>query len=397
MIPTLQITPQGILAPPAQEVIDGWWQVLKGCFGDNLNTDMNTPQGQLVTTLTAIITDERNFFIHLLNSFDPRYADGMMQDALGYIYFLQRKQATKSVAEITINGLVNAVIPVGFQVADNAGRTWSTQTEVTIGDDGLVTVHVYCDVIGRIEATAESINRIVKAVAGVDSVINKQAAIVGKEAESRQEFELRRQQSVAVNAKNTNAATQGAVGNIKGVIDCYVIDNPSNETKTVGFTNYPLIRNSIAVSVVGGDDNEIARHILSKAGSGCSFVGNNTVKYEDTENFPYMPPRYEVTFIRPHHIPVEFIITFEDKLKLTHQDKEATRQAVMNEFTTGRGKGRIAKKLIASDYICVVAQAATERLIAVQVARKGEAVANYLEFGIDEFPVLSVDDIRIAS
>ncbi|MDC9599053.1 hypothetical protein, partial [Xenorhabdus anantnagensis] len=82
MIPKLQITPDGILAPPTQEVIDGWWRVLKSCLGDNLNTDMKTPQGQLVTTLTAIITDERNFFVNLLNSFDPRYADGMMQDAL---------------------------------------------------------------------------------------------------------------------------------------------------------------------------------------------------------------------------------------------------------------------------------------------------------------------------
>jgi hypothetical protein len=397
MIPTLQITPKGILTPPTQDVIDGWWQVLKGCFGDSLNTDMNTPQGQLVTTLTAIITDERNFFINHLNSFDPRYADGMMQDALGYIYFLQRKQATKSVAEITINGLTGTVIPVGFQVSDNAGRTWSTQTEVKISNDGLVTVHVYCDVTGRIEASAESINRIVKNIAGVDSAINKQAAIVGKEAESRQEFELRRQQSVAINAKNTNAATRGAVANIKGVADCYVIDNPSDETIQVGMTNFPLIRNSIAVSVVGGDDKDIARQILTKAGTGCSFVGNTQVKYQDTENFAYMPPSYDISFIRPHHIPVEFIITFEDKLKLTHQDKEAVRHAVMQEFTTGRGKGRIAKKLIASDYICVTAQATTERLISIQIARKGETEANFLEFGIDEFPVLSVDDIRITS
>ncbi|PHM61163.1 baseplate J/gp47 family protein [Xenorhabdus ishibashii] len=395
MIPKLQITPQGILAPPTQEVIDGWWQVLKGCFGDNLNTDMKTPQGQLVTTLTAIITDERNFFINLLNSFDPRYADGMMQDALGYIYFLQRHRATKSVAEVTINGLANTVIPVGFQVTDDSGKTWSTQTEDRIDDNGLVTVNVYCDVAGRISAAIGAINRVVKNVNGVDSVINKSAAIVGRDEESRQEFELRRQESVAVNAKNTNTATYGAVSNIKNVIDCYVVDNPDNETITVGVTNYPLIRNSIAVSVVGGDDNEIARQILAKAGSGCSFVGNTKVKYEDTDNFPYLPPSYDIKFIRPHHIPIEFIVTFEDKLRLTHQDKLAVRNAIMSEFETGRGKGRIAKRLIASDYICATAQSTQERLISIQIARRHNTAANYLDFGIDEFPTLSIDDIRI--
>ncbi|MDE9539817.1 baseplate J/gp47 family protein [Xenorhabdus bovienii] len=395
MIPKLQITPDGILAPPTQEVIDGWWRVLKSCLGDNLNTDMNTPQGQLVTSLTAIITDERNSFVNLLNSFDPRYADGMMQDALAYIYFLQRHQATKSSAEITINGLANTVIPAGFQVTDDSGKTWSTQIEATIGDDGIATAHVYCNVSGRVIASIGAINRVVKNINGVDSVINKTAAIVGRGEESRQEFELRRQESVAVNAKNTNAATYGAVSNINNVIDCYAIDNPSDETVKIGFTNYPLIRNSIAVSVVGGDDNEIAKQIFIKAGSGCSFVGNTSVKYQDTVNFPYLPPTYDIKFIRPNHIPIEFIVTFEDKLRLTHQGKEAIKKSILDEFGTGRGKGRIAKKLIVSDYICAVAQSTRERLISIQIARKNGVAANYLDFGIDEFPVLSIDDIRI--
>ncbi|TNH43743.1 baseplate J/gp47 family protein [Photorhabdus luminescens] len=395
MIPALRITQKGILTPSTQEVIDGLWQLMQECFGDKINKSMDTPQGQLVTTLTAIITDERNYLVNLLNGFDPRYADGMMQDALAYIYFLQRHQATKSVAEITINGLANTVIPVGFQVADDSGKTWSTQTEAAIGDDGLATINVYCDTIGRNSASTGAINRIVKNINGVDSVINNAAAIVGRDEESRQEFELRRQESVAVNAKNTNAATYGAVSNIKDVIDCYVIDNPSDKTVSVGATSYQLFRNSIAVSVVGGDDNEIAKRIFIKAGTGCSFVGNTSVKYEDKVNFPYMPPTYDIRFIRPNHIPIEFIVTFEDKLRLTHQDKEAIRKAVINEFETGKGKGRIAKKLIASDYICAVAQATRERLILIQIARKKGQSANYLDFGIDEFPVLSVDDIRI--
>ncbi|WP_338805145.1 baseplate J/gp47 family protein [Xenorhabdus griffiniae] len=395
MIPKLQITPQGILAPPTEDVIEGLWRLMQSCFGDNLNKSMDTPQGQLVTTLTAIITDERNFIVNLLNSFDPRYADGMMQDALGYIYFLQRHRATKSVAEITINGLANTVIPAGFQVTDDSGKTWSTQIEARIGDDGLAIVHVYRDVTGRISAAIGSINRVVKNINGVDSVINKTAAIVGRDEESRQEFELRRQESVAINAKNTNAATYGAVSNIKNVIDCYVVDNPDSETITVGVTNYPLIRNSIAVSVVGGNDNEIARQILARAGTGCSFVGNTTVKYEDTDNFPYLPPSYDIKFIRPHHIPIEFILTFENKLRLTHQDKLAVRNAILSEFNTGSGKGRIGKRLIASDYICAAAQSTRERLISVQIARKSSTAANYLDFGIDEFPTLSIDDIRI--
>lgn len=395
MIPKLEITERGILTPTTEEVTAGLWLLMRSCFGDNLNTSMDTPQGQLVTTLTAIITDERNQLVELFNQFDPRYAEGLMQDALANIYFLQRKQATRSVVELTFNGLFGVIIPAGFQVSDDAGILWETDNSATITNNGLATVNAACVTAGPIAAAAGTINRIVRNRSGIDSVSNNAAAIQGRGQETRQEFEIRRQQSVAKNAKNTNSATYGAVNNIKDVIDCYVMDNPSDETITVGKTNYPLIRNSIAVSVVGGDDIAIAKEILVKAGSGCSFVGNTLVVYEDTDNFPYMPPKYNVKFIRPTHIPVDFIVTFEDRSLLTYQQIESIKSAIVQEFTSGEGRGQIARRLIASDFICPISQQATNRLISVQVGRKGDPAANYVEFGIDEFPALSVDDIRI--
>ncbi|MEI9716011.1 baseplate J/gp47 family protein [Moellerella wisconsensis] len=395
MIPKLEITQQGIVAPTTQEVIDGLWSLMKGAFGEKLNVSMDTPQGQLVTTLAAIITDERNQLIELFNQFDPRYADGQMQDAIGYLYFLQRKQATKSVAELTFNGLSGVTIPIGFQILDEAGLYWSTTGESRIGANGLATVNASCNTAGMISAQPNTINRIVRNISGLDSVTNNAAAAIGRNAESRQEFELRREQSVAKNAKNMNSSTYGAVSNINDVIDCYIVDNPSDATIKVGKTNYSLIRNSIAVSVVGGDDNEIAKQILAKAGTGCAFVGNTAVTYEDIENFPYMPPKYEIKFIRPTHIPVEFTVLFEDKNLLTFQEKEAVKNAILDEFKAGRGKGQIAKRLIASDYICTVAQSTINRLLSIQVSRKGNASENYIDFGIDEFPVLSAEDIRI--
>ncbi|EKT56418.1 baseplate J/gp47 family protein [Providencia sneebia] len=395
MIPKLEITQQGIIAPTTQEVIDGLWSLMKGAFGEKLNVSMDTPQGQLVTTLAAIITDERNQLIELFNQFDPRYADGQMQDAIGYLYFLQRKQATKSVAELTFNGLSGVTIPSGFQILDEAGLYWSTTGESRIGANGLATVNASCNTAGMVSAQPNTINRIVRNISGLDSVTNNTAAAIGRNAESRQEFELRREQSVAKNAKNTNDATYGAVNNIKDVIDCYVVDNPSDNTITVGVTNYALIRNSIAVSVVGGDDNEIAKQILIKAGTGCSFVGNTTVTYQDTVNFPYLPPSYEIKFIRPAPIPVQFIVTYQDATKVTSQEKETIKKAILNEFTSGRGKGQIAKRLIASDYVCSVSGMSANRMIDIMVSRDSGAPVTYLDFGIDEYPVLAEDDIRI--
>lgn len=38
---------------------------------------------------------------------------------------------------------------------------------------------------------------------------------------------------------------------------------------------------------------------------------------------------------------------------------------------------------------------AANRLLSVQVSRKDGQIGNYVDFGIDEFPALSPDDIRI--
>ena len=170
MIPPVQILPQGIVAPTTQEVIDGLWQLMKGCFGENINTSMDTPQGQLVTTLSAVITDERNFMINLLNSFDPRYASGQMQDALGYIYFMQRKQATPSVAELTFNGLSGVAIPANYQVSDDRGLFWSTSEESVINEYGVAVVKGNCLTSGAIDAPVGVINRLTKSISGLDSV-----------------------------------------------------------------------------------------------------------------------------------------------------------------------------------------------------------------------------------
>ena len=50
-IPTISITDKGIVAPTTDEVISSLWSMFSDAFGSDLNTAMNSPQGQLVTSL----------------------------------------------------------------------------------------------------------------------------------------------------------------------------------------------------------------------------------------------------------------------------------------------------------------------------------------------------------
>ena len=56
-----------------------------------LNTEAETPAGQLIDGQVALISEKDAEILHLGNSFDPQTATGVAQDALARIYFLERK------------------------------------------------------------------------------------------------------------------------------------------------------------------------------------------------------------------------------------------------------------------------------------------------------------------
>lgn len=395
-IPPLQITDTGITAPPTNEVIDGVWEMFKKAFGKDINTAMNTPQGQLVTSLAAIITDERNQMINLLNQFDPRYAQGIWQDGLGYIYFMTRKHATHSSVEIVLTGLAGTTIAAGTLFNDVNGNAWQTTQKTIIGNDGCATAHALCTRSGIVEAAPDTITTIPKAISGLDRITNPYAAIAGVNEESRIDFEKRRYASVAINSKNTNASTYGAVADLADVKDVFVIDNPTDETIRVGATNYPVIRNSILVAVIGGDDETIARTILTKAGSGCSFNGNTECVIADTENFPIRPPTYKVKFLRPALVPVFFQVTVADRDLLSYQDSEAVKEAIIKAFSSGTAKATIGQPVIASKFICPVAAAISHlSIVSLKISKEQENWLDMLNIGVDEFPTTTTYQIKI--
>ncbi|AOA58339.1 baseplate J/gp47 family protein [Acinetobacter larvae] len=392
--PLIEITEKGVIAPTTDAVVAGLWDLFKQAFGDDLNIDMRTPQGQLVTSLAAMIQDERNQMIELLNMTDPRYSKGVWQEGIGNIYFLNRKRETYSTVELSVMGLRGVKVAAGTQFSDSLGYVWKTLNDVTIDESGIAAVKAECTTPGQISAAAHSINTLVKSISGIDRLTNPKAAQLGREEEGRIDFEERRRLSVALNAKNTNAATYGAVADIDGVVSLYVEDNPTDETVHSGITRYPLIRNSILVSVMGGDDYEIANTLLIKAGSGCSFNGNTEVIVKDTENFQIRPPTYKVKILRPTAVPVYFKIVLEDLSELSFHDESNIKDALIDATKSGKTKMNIGLPVIALRYVCRISAVADLVLESLRISRDGINFTDVLEFGVDEFPCTSGEYIE---
>jgi hypothetical protein len=395
-IPNIQFTAQGIDAPTREAVTNGLWALMRQAFGPNITEDSRTPQGQLVTSLTAVITDRDSQFIELANNFDPRYSFGKFQDALGAIYFLSRSQATRSVVTLAFTGLAGSIVPVGAKVQDGNGNIWETTQMGTVDvPTGTVTVSARAQVPGPIQAATGTINNLLDTLPGIDRAENLVPAVPGSNEESRSDFELRRADSVAANSRLTNSAVFGAVFDLPDVIDVRVIDNPSDAAITVGATNYPMIRNSLLVSVVGGDDYEIAGKIMVKGGTGCAFMGNTEVLWKDTNNYDDgFPPEYVVKFLRPTIVPLYFDIRVADFNSVSGPQITAARQSIANQLASGPRRARIGGTVVASSFGRGLDSALG--VVEIKVSTDGATWASLIEFGIDQFTSTAANLITVS-
>ena len=396
MIPKPTITDKGIIAPTTDEVLQGMWSVFVSAFGTDLNQTLNTPQGQLITSEAASLRDRDDQMIYLMNQVDPQYATGIWQDAIAKIYFLTRKLATASTAQVVFSGLAGSIIPQGFLVKDQAGNLWATTASATILSTGDVTTTVKCQTVGAISASANTITTIVTALAGVDRVTNPSAAVIGSDQESRVDFETRRSASVSANSKNTDASVRGTIANLPNVVDVWVQSNPQAVAATFGSTKYPVDAHSILVSVVGGIDYDIAWQILVKAGTGCGFTGNTTVKVTDTDPLAVQQPTYDIKFLRPKNTTVKFKVTLQDATLLSTKESKAIKDSILTALSSGTTRARIAQNLRAVQYVSAVVAATSLELVSLEVSLDGTTWTDKLQFGVDQFPVSSLADITVA-
>lgn len=387
-VPPVRFTPQGLQIPTETEVLNGVLADFNDAFGGGLNLNLETPQGQLASSLAAVIADKNNVIAELVNQIHPEYAEGMMQDAIAQIYFLQRKPATDSAVVCEFVGLPGTQIPQGFIVQDAAGNQWVLQQEIGIPIGGKVSGTLIA--AGQIEAPAHSVNVIYQALVGLDRVDNPRPAVPGRAEESRAEFAERRRRSVAINAHGTPQAVYANVFALDGVRDVYVIDNPKGQNVQAGATNYTLKPHSIYVAAVGGDDTAVAEAVLRYAGSGCDFNGNTEITvYDHSYNDP--KPAYQVAFMRPNELPVYFRIKIERGAFIGAD--AAIKQAVINAF-----KGRIGANLYAIRYVAPVVKAVPNvHVLDVEIGLSSGSMGNFVSVGIDQTPVVRAENIEVVS
>lgn len=350
-VPAPTFGPNGFTVPTESAILVGVQADINAAFGGNLNQSLSTPQGQLASSLTAIIGEVNDNFLFLSNQFDPALASGRWLDGLANIYLLTRNPALSTVVSAVCTGLPGVTIPVGALALAADGNLYSCTGSGVIPGAGSITLSFSCNNTGPIACQAGSLNTIYQAIAGWDTINNPSDGVIGRDVESDFQFEARRVASVASNSVGALSSMQGAVLSVPGVLSSYVTENPNSSPVTInGFT---LASNSVYVAVAGGAAVDIAQAIWSKKAPGCAYNGNTSYTVLDT-SAGYSPPfpSYLVTWETPSSLPILFSVNLVSNTGIPSNATTLIQNAIINAFAGGDGgpAATIGALLLASRY-----------------------------------------------
>ncbi len=338
----MTINYNGITIPALQEIIAELSVKFKAIYGDDINIDQNSPDGQLLNVFAQAIRDKDEKLIDLYNSFAPNANVGQQQDRTYVLNGIKRKAGTYTQVNVlisvnktvTLKGLDNSFSDpngTGYTVKDAEDNQFILANTSTVGaSSGSALLSFRARQMGEIEALPNSINIPVDIILGVVGVNNPQAEYIrGTNEETDDEFRHRRALSTAIASSGIIDGLKALLLDIEGVKYAEVYENVENETDA---DEQPP--HSIWVVVQGGSDADIGRAIYLKHNEGCNMYGNITVNVPRAAGFQgTFPAKFDRPVNESLHIRFDI-----ESLDLSAIDEDYIKNSLQRDYKLGVGE-----------------------------------------------------------
>lgn len=250
-----------------QETLENGFNEIYAQDGETINFGSETQDGQVINIFSQAGSDNRELARQVYNSFNPDNCEGSVQDQRYSINFITRKPGFFTIQNIdmvinktvTLQGLdaqYNNPAATSYTVSDNGGQLWFLIDSVTLAP-GTYSLPFRSQNYGLYIPAIGTITNQVTTIIGVVSVNNSVAPTsFGEEQESSMEFMIRRSRSTAKKGQNNLDALNAVLLDLSGVKDCFVHNNPDNETDATGTP-----ANTVWIIVEGGANSDIGAAI----------------------------------------------------------------------------------------------------------------------------------------
>lgn len=277
----------GLVTQSLEEIRQDLITKFKGVYGQDINIEQNSPDGQWINILAQEKKDILDLFTQFYNNLDPDRAIGIPQQILYKLNGLIIKAYTYSYTyvNVTVNestslqGLdanIESADGTGYTVRDINGNRWILAASAEL-EAGVHSLNFRAADLGSITALPNTINVMETVVRGVSSVNNPAGNyITGSTGETSAQFRLRRNQAMAVPSQGFDESTESQILNLTNVTQCKVYDN-----RTDSVVN-GIPAHGIWVIVQGGQPEDIGRVIYNNLPPGIPMKGEQSVWVQKT-------------------------------------------------------------------------------------------------------------------
>lgn len=286
-----------------QELIDAYRVI----YGNDINLEDSTPDGQRVGIEAKAIADIEEFLLNLYNQMDADLAFGEWLNKLIKFAGIQRKPATRSTVEMTIVTDRILTLPANYTLEDDLGQEWIVTADATLVS-GSNTVTFVSNDFGEISADANTITTQSSVELGVVSVTNPAIAVAGVNEETDEQLRLRRAKSVENPAYSTTGSLFARLSDLAGVTDVVVEEN---DTDTYDATR-DINAHTIWCVIEGGTSTDIVETIAKNRTGGIRTKGDDSGIFEETLSRPDESEfiiKHEINYDRPDYVDLHITLT----------------------------------------------------------------------------------------
>ena len=332
----LSFTKSGVVIPDTSVIRDAIINDLEeSVFHQTIDKSQETILGRLIEYLTITFSQMTGLSAWLSTQFNIKQSTGLFLDAWASNFNMNRKTSANSKVFCSMTGDAGTVIPAGSIIANTDGDYFLCDTEVTLDSAGDGSGYFTAQESGPIPCGSGTVNQIVTAIPGWNTVTNSANGVLGSDVESDYSLRNRILESYFVGAGYTGTVIK-ALNEIDGVTAVLVLSNPNSSNKIEnGVTMLP---HSIYVCIVGGDNQKIAETIYKTKPIGAAYTtvtGDQSVNITDE----YSGQTITIHFMRPTSNTISATLTVRND-SYAGDDLAGDVQTAVTEFFNSAGIGK---------------------------------------------------------
>ena len=385
----MTIDANGFKAESFTEILTRLSNGLKNIYGQDINLDQDTPDGQQLGIQANIISDFQDLALYIYNSMDPDLADGANFDKLLKLLARTRLPSSRSTVDIEMVLNKTVSIPASYTIKDLNNQNWIIGTAQTL-DAGTHLVSFYSEDWGNITAEPNTINEQVTILTEVVSINNPESAISGRDEESIVQVRERRNKILEINASSTIGSIIGKILDLNGVVDAVPYENMTKIYDPVR----DIQPNSYWIVVKGGDIAQISEIIAKDKTGGTGLKGKVETVYIEKfvrKDGSVREFYHDVKFDRPTEVSIHIKFKVSRKISTQSIDIEHIKDILANkEFY-------IAQNITVTELYSTIYSAATNYIATdLEVSKDGVVWDSvFLQAGYDEEFIIEKSNIEI--